>query len=74
LLVDCPVAAQLARVAARSGLGIDEVSRIISSQAPRALRLQLADDVICNNGNADALWVQVEPFHLRYLGLQRSFG
>jgi dephospho-CoA kinase len=74
LLVDCPVAVQLARVAARSGLGIDEVTRIICSQAPRALRLQLADDVICNNGNTDALWVQVEPLHQRYLGLQRSFG
>lgn len=66
LLVDCPINTQLARVNRRSGLSAQETTRIVDAQLPRAVRLQLADDVICNDGTADSLWSQVEPLHLCY--------
>ena len=44
LLVDCPIAIQFERVKRRSGLGVNETARIVNSQLPRMLRLQLADD------------------------------
>lgn len=48
LVVDCPVATQIARVMARSGLSRAEVERIIAAQASRAQRLAAADVVIDN--------------------------
>lgn len=48
LVVDCPVATQVERVMARSGLAQAEVERIVASQASRAQRLAAADIVIHN--------------------------
>lgn len=48
LVVDCPVATQVERVMARSGLTQAEVERIVASQASRAQRLAAADIVIHN--------------------------
>ena len=67
LLVDCPVATQLARVQRRSGLTSDDIERIVRAQLPRALRLQLAHDLIWNGKMVDALSEQVEPIHQQYL-------
>lgn len=67
LLVDCPVATQLARVQRRSGLPSGEIERIVRAQLPRALRLQLAHDLISNGKMVEALSDQVEPIHQRYL-------
>lgn len=68
LVVDCEPETQVARVAARSGLGADEVRAIIAAQAPRALRLAAADIVICNEGlDLPALRYEVEQ-------AARSFG
>ena len=67
LLVDCPVATQLARVQRRSGLTSDDTERIVRAQLPRALRLQLAHDLIWNGKMVDALSEQVEPIHQHYL-------
>lgn len=50
LVVDCPVATQVERVMARSGLSQAEVERIVASQASRFLRLAAADIVIHNQG------------------------
>lgn len=50
LVVDCLPAAQVARVAARSGLAPAQVEAIMAAQAPRGLRLQAADAVIFNEG------------------------
>ena len=50
LVLDCSPATQVARVVARSGLAPAQVEAIIAAQAPRALRLAAADDVICNDG------------------------
>ncbi len=67
LLIDCPVASQIERIQSRSGLSADIARRIIDAQIPRALRLQLADDVIWNGGNAELLEHQVKMLNLKYI-------
>lgn len=72
LLVDCDVALQRARVMARNGLSELEVQAIIDSQATRAARRALADDIICNDSDPAALREQVAVLHRRYLELAAS--
>ena len=67
LLVDCPVAAQHSRVTHRSGLSAEETARIVDAQLPRAVRLQLADDVVWNGHGTAPLRSQIEALHLRYV-------
>lgn len=79
LVIDCPQSQQIERVIHRSAnmgnlngkdkISVDEARRIIASQIPRALRLQLADDVIFNSASAAALEASVELLHERYLAL-----
>jgi len=49
-VVDCDEATQIARVGQRSGLSPDAVQRILDVQASRQARLDVADDVIVNDG------------------------
>jgi dephospho-CoA kinase len=72
LVVDCAPQEQVARVRRRSGLGDEEIRRIIDAQTPRDVRLAAADDVIDNSGSIDALHKQVEALHSRYLSLARA--
>lgn len=72
LLIDCPIATQLERVARRSGLNSVATSRIVDAQLPRALRLQLSDDVIWNGDSAEALRPQIEPLHAHYMEKARK--
>ena len=67
LVVDCSEATQLVRVMARSGLSASEVEAILRTQASRAERLAIADDVLVNEGRLDALATQVQALHRRYL-------
>ena len=69
LIVDCDEAVQLARVMQRNGLPEAEVRAIMASQADRASRLALADDVVVNNGAPDELDAPVLALHQRYLRL-----
>ena len=50
LVIDCTELIQIERVTQRSGLSAAAVQAIMAAQAPRALRLAAADDVICNEG------------------------
>ena len=50
LVVDCDEDTQRQRVAARSGLALQEIDRIIAQQASRAQRLACADVVLFNQG------------------------
>lgn len=68
LAVDCPVGLQIKRVQARSGLAAEEVMRVIRAQVPRAVRVQLADDVIANAGSIASLKDAVTCLHVRYEG------
>jgi dephospho-CoA kinase len=74
LVVDCPEALQVERVAARPGLTEAEARRIMDAQWPRWRRLQLADDVIWNGGEEGALGPQCERLHRFYLGNAAPIG
>lgn len=63
LVVDCPLSLQISRVQSRASLPRAEIQRIISAQLPRAIRLQLADDVISNAGDIEALRRAVAKRH-----------
>ena len=69
LVIDCPEDLQIARVMARSGLTRNEVKAILATQASRAERLAIADDVIINTASSEALQEQVAVLHRRYLAL-----
>ena len=73
LCVDCPVSVQMARVKLRSKLSEAEINAIIASQIPRAIRLQLADDVIENVDSEVDLITKATSLHARYLSLARDF-
>lgn len=66
LVVDCAEELQVRRLQARDGSTLDEARAMLAAQAPRAARLQAADDVITNDGDLHSLRVQVEQCHSRY--------
>ncbi|MDR3386982.1 MAG: dephospho-CoA kinase [Rudaea sp.] len=69
LVVDAPPAVQIARLMQRDGATRDLALRMLASQASRAQRLALADDVI-DNADAHALLDDVVArLHRRYLTL-----
>jgi dephospho-CoA kinase len=69
LVVDTLENVQIQRTATRSGLSVPEIRKIMSAQASRAQRLQLANDVIENNGDRKQLEAEVERMHQWYLSL-----
>jgi len=69
LAIDCSEDTQVARVMQRSHLSADEVRAIMATQVTRARRLAEADDVVDNDAGLDALRVQVQALHERYLAL-----
>ena len=73
LVVDCPEEVQVARVMKRSGLGREEVAAIMRAQASRQQRLDVADDVIDNGGDASLLDAQVRRLHEVYLALGKAW-
>jgi dephospho-CoA kinase len=68
LVVDCDESLQVARTMQRSSLPEAQVRRIMAAQWPRWRRLQSADDVIWNGGEAAALGPQCDRLHAFYLG------
>lgn len=69
LVVDCDEATQIARVMQRSGLSAEQVRAIIATQATRAARLAVADDVLRNDGDLAELLPQIERLHQQFLRL-----
>ena len=65
-VVDCPPELQVSRVQARSGLDDAMIKAIMDTQATRAQRLAVADDVIDNSGDRARLAAQVAALHARY--------
>lgn len=72
LVIDCDEARQIARAAQRSGLTEAEVRAIMAAQLPRTRRRELADDILDNSGDLDALRAQVLAMHRRYLALAQK--
>ena len=71
LVVDTPESRQIERVMQRDGSSRESVQDILNSQASRAQRLRLADDVIMNDADLSALNASVDKLHGRYLQLTR---
>ncbi len=69
LVVDCPAELQLARLQARDGTDARQARAMLDAQASRADRLAAADDVIVNEGAADALAPRIAALHRQYLAL-----
>ncbi len=68
LVVDAAEEMQLQRTQQRDNLSVEEVQHILHSQATRTQRLQMADDVIENNGDREMLKAAVQKMHQYYLG------
>ena len=69
LVVDLPEALQLARASCRDGANKDEIEKIIKSQIKREKRLEIADDIICNDKDINTLMLEVKKLHEKYLQL-----
>jgi dephospho-CoA kinase len=69
LLVDCDEATQINRLLARDAESEDQARRMLASQASREQRLAIADDIIHNDSNIDALAAQVSALHDTYTAL-----
>lgn len=66
LVVDCSQDLQIKRICDRSGLSESAAKQIIDQQISRQKRSLLADDLIMNNKDLDALREAVHHLHLRY--------
>jgi len=72
LVVDVSEETQVTRVMARDISTREQAQAIINSQASRAERLALADDVIDNSGDLGALDAEVARLHHRYRELANA--
>ncbi|WP_334161989.1 dephospho-CoA kinase [Achromobacter insolitus] len=75
-VVDCDPDTQVARVRQRSGLTEPAIRRIMAAQAARTSRLEVADDVIINDGDTtpEQLRAQAKTLHDRWLALASTTG
>jgi dephospho-CoA kinase len=72
LVVDCDESTQIDRVVRRNGLSEAEVRAIMATQASRAERLAVADDVVRNEGDLATVREAVRALHDKYLTLGRE--
>ncbi|HIF9294371.1 TPA: dephospho-CoA kinase [Photobacterium damselae] len=72
LVVDVDEQVQIQRTQQRDKVPLEQVKKILASQASRSERLAAADDVITNNDDEQALHPQVEKLHQYYLALSQS--
>ncbi len=72
LVIDCTEKIQIARVKQRDQLDEAQINAIIASQASRAKRQALADDIIKNSKTTLQLEQQVEKLHNLYLLLSST--
>ena len=69
LVVEVPESQQIARTVARDHTTAEQTRAIIAAQMPADERRQRADDVLCNDGDLEALKHSVLSLHQRYLAL-----
>lgn len=67
LVVDVPVATQMARLTARDTVDPALARQMIAAQASREQRLAAADDIIVNDGSIEQTLAAVKALHERYL-------
>ncbi len=66
LVVDAPEQVQIERVMARDGIDADMARAMLDAQIGRDQRLALADDVIVNDSDREALAARVNALHQVY--------
>ena len=69
LAVDVPVETQIERTLKRDGVSKEQVQAIINSQISRNDRLNLADEIIVNDGTLEDLEIAVKILHEKFLSL-----
>ncbi|SMY36491.1 dephospho-CoA kinase [Photobacterium andalusiense] len=72
LVVDVDQQTQIMRTQQRDNVSLEQIKNILSAQATRQQRLDAADDIICNNGDNQALLTQVAQLHQHYLALAQA--
>ncbi|PSU21924.1 dephospho-CoA kinase [Photobacterium kishitanii] len=72
LVVDVDQQTQIMRTQQRDNVSLEQIKSILSAQASRQQRLDAADDIICNNGDNQALLTQVAQLHQYYLALAQA--
>lgn len=72
LVIDVSVTLQIKRTRARDNNTDEQIQSIIQNQASREQRLQVADDVIDNNGALSDLKQQIFKLHKQYLKYARQ--
>ncbi len=66
LVVSAPQEKRMQWLEQRDGLGTEDIERIFSAQATDRQREAIADDIIYNDSNIEALLRQVDELHRRY--------
>jgi dephospho-CoA kinase len=69
LVVDCDEKTQIRRLVARDDESEGQARRILAAQASRDERLEIADDVVRNDGDLETTLKQVQDLHNRYLAM-----
>ena len=72
LVIDAPEEVQVERLRQRDRISAELAQQMLAAQAPRAQRLEHADDVITNTGTVAELCAAVARLHAFYLDLARS--
>lgn len=72
LVIDVPEDLQVERVVQRDGMKPGQAKSILATQATRQVRLDAADDVICNDQDFDTLENNVMDLHEKYLALAKT--
>ena len=72
LVVDVDQQTQIMRTQQRDNVSLEQINNILAAQASRQQRLDAADDIICNNGDNQALLTQVAQLHQHYLALAQA--
>ena len=72
LVVDADEMLQIQRLRARDGSSVEQARAILASQASRAARLRIADDVLLNSGSVAELRQAVDRMHEKYLQLAQT--
>jgi dephospho-CoA kinase len=72
VVVDCDAEIQLKRLLSRDSETPEQAKRIIAAQSSRQSRIDIADDIITNDGRIDDTRKQVDALHRYYLKLAES--
>jgi len=67
LVIDCDEQQQIDRTLSRDKRDLKEIKSIIHSQASRAQRIAIADDIIKNTDDLISLKTKIENLHIKYM-------